>query len=40
VHVAKVTYEKYFLGKMKAGNSEPAFERLLMKMMGIMKLKK
>jgi len=25
---------------MKAGNSEPAFERLLMKMMGIMKLKK
>ncbi|MBL0124523.1 MAG: NAD(P)/FAD-dependent oxidoreductase [Betaproteobacteria bacterium] len=40
VHVAKVAYEKYFIGKMKVGNSEPAFERLLMKMMGVMKLKK
>ncbi len=39
VHVAKVAYEKYFLRKMRIGKSEPSYERLIMKMMGIMKLK-
>jgi sulfide:quinone oxidoreductase len=39
VHVAKVAYEKYFLRKMRIGKSEPTYERLVMKMMGIMKLK-
>jgi sulfide:quinone oxidoreductase len=39
VHLAKVAFEKYFLRKMKKGTSEPAFERLVMKALGIMKLK-
>jgi sulfide:quinone oxidoreductase len=39
VHLAKVAFEKYFLRKMRAGTSEPAFESLVMKALGIMKLK-
>jgi sulfide:quinone oxidoreductase len=39
VHLAKVAFEKYFLRKMKRGTSEPLFERLVMKALGIMKLK-
>jgi sulfide:quinone oxidoreductase len=40
VHVAKIGFEKYFLRKMKAGTSEPVFEKMFMNAMGIMKLKK
>ncbi|MEO8159296.1 MAG: FAD/NAD(P)-binding oxidoreductase [Betaproteobacteria bacterium] len=40
VHLAKVAFEKYFLRKMKSGNSAPAYERVVMKALGIMKLKK
>ncbi len=39
VHIAKVAFERYFLRKMKTGNSEPSFERIVFKAMGIMKLK-
>ncbi len=39
VHLAKVGFEKYFLRKMKKGTSEPVYERLVMKALGIMKLK-
>lgn len=40
VHWAKVAYEKYFLRKVRKGLSEPLYERLPLKMMGIMRLKK
>lgn len=39
VHLAKVAFEKYFLRKMKAGTSEPVFEKVVLKALGIMKLK-
>jgi sulfide:quinone oxidoreductase len=39
VHLAKVAFEKYFLRKMRKGTSEPAFERMVMRALGIMKLK-
>jgi sulfide:quinone oxidoreductase len=40
VHVAKVAFEKYFLHKVKTGVSEPFYERTVMKLLGIEKLKK
>lgn len=39
VHLAKVGFEKYFLRKMKNGTSEPVYEKAVLKMLGIMKLK-
>ncbi|MDE1964452.1 MAG: FAD-dependent oxidoreductase [Xanthomonadaceae bacterium] len=39
VHVAKVAYEKYFLRKMRAGTSEPLYERYVMKALGIARIK-
>ena len=39
VHVAKVAFEKYFIRKMKRGTSEPFYEKSILKMMGIEKLK-
>ncbi len=39
VHVAKVGFEKYFMGKMRRGKSEPFYEKLALDMMGINKLK-
>jgi sulfide:quinone oxidoreductase len=39
VHLAKVGFERYFLRKMKTGETEPAFEKHVLKMMGIEKLK-
>jgi sulfide:quinone oxidoreductase len=39
VHLAKIAFEKYFIRKMKKGTSEPLYERLVMKALGIMKLK-
>lgn len=39
VHVAKVAFEKYFIRKMKKGSSEPFYEKSILKMMGIEKLK-
>jgi sulfide:quinone oxidoreductase len=40
VHLAKVAFEKYFIRKMKRGTSEPFYEKYVMKMLGIVKLKK
>ncbi|HET6788906.1 MAG TPA: FAD/NAD(P)-binding oxidoreductase, partial [Aquabacterium sp.] len=39
VHLAKIAFERYFLRKMKKGTSEPIYEKIVMKAMGIMKLK-
>jgi sulfide:quinone oxidoreductase len=39
VHWAKIAFEKYFLKKMKKGNSEPMYERHILKLFGIERLK-
>jgi sulfide:quinone oxidoreductase len=39
VHVAKVAFEKYFMRKMKRGRSDPIYEKYVMKVLGIAKLK-
>ncbi|MDA8224298.1 MAG: FAD/NAD(P)-binding oxidoreductase [Betaproteobacteria bacterium] len=39
VHLAKVGFEKYFIRKMKKGNTEPMYEKFVLKTMGITKLK-
>ncbi len=39
VHLAKIGFEKYFMRKMKKGTSEPLYEKFVMKMLGINKLK-
>jgi len=40
VHLAKIAYEKYFIRKVRQGLSEPLYERLPLKVFGIMRLKK
>jgi sulfide:quinone oxidoreductase len=40
VHWAKIAYEKYFMRKVRKGISEPTYERLTLKAMGVMRLKK
>ncbi len=39
VHLAKIGFEKYFLHKIRSGVSEPVFEKMVMKSLGINKLK-
>ncbi len=39
VHLAKVGFEKYFLAKVKRGESEPFYEKLALDVMGIRKIK-
>jgi sulfide:quinone oxidoreductase len=39
VHLAKVGFEKYFMRKLRQGKSEPFYESLALKVMGIDKLK-
>ncbi len=39
VHLAKIAFEKYFIRNMKAGVSEPAYQKYILKMMGIHRLK-
>lgn len=39
VHTAKVGFEKYFLHKMRSGQSEPFYEKLALQILGIDKLK-
>ncbi|MHB1532101.1 NAD(P)/FAD-dependent oxidoreductase [Acidithiobacillus sp.] len=39
VHLAKVAFEKYFIRKMKIGVSEPFYEKVIFKMLGITRLK-
>jgi sulfide:quinone oxidoreductase len=39
VHVAKIAFEKYFLYKMRHGTSEPIYEKYILGMLGIERLK-
>jgi len=39
VHVAKIGFEKYFMHKIKKGNSETFYEKIILDAMGILKLK-
>ena len=39
VHLAKVGFEKYFLRKIRKGESEPFYEKLALHVLGIEKLK-
>ena len=39
VHFAKIAFEKYFIRKMKMGVPEPFFEKLVLQLMGITRLK-
>jgi sulfide:quinone oxidoreductase len=39
VHLAKVAFEKYFLRKMKKGNTDPIYEKYVLGVLGIKKLK-
>lgn len=39
IHLAKVAFEKYFLRKVRKGTSEPLYEKYIMKLAGIEKLK-
>ena len=39
VHMAKGAFEKYFLGKVRRGESEPFYEKLALDLMGARKLK-
>jgi sulfide:quinone oxidoreductase len=39
VHAAKIAFEKYFLRKMRHGTSETLYEKAMMEMLGIDKLK-
>lgn len=38
VHYAKIAFEKYFMHKMKTGNSEPIYEKYVLKALGIVRL--
>jgi sulfide:quinone oxidoreductase len=38
VHLAKIAFEKYFIRKMKKGNSEPIYEKYVMKLIGLERL--
>jgi sulfide:quinone oxidoreductase len=40
VHVAKVAFEKYFLRKVRAGTTEPYFEKTVLKLLDIGKIKR
>jgi sulfide:quinone oxidoreductase len=39
VHIAKVAFEKYFLHKVRAGSTEPYYEKAVMKLLDIGKIK-
>ncbi|MFA7320478.1 MAG: FAD/NAD(P)-binding oxidoreductase [Dokdonella sp.] len=39
VHLAKVAFEKYYLRKMRTGNTDPIYEKYVMKALGIERLK-
>ena len=40
VHVAKVAFEKYFLHKVRAGTTEPYYEKAVMRLLDIGKIKR
>ena len=39
VHLAKIVFEKYFMRKIRKGISEPFYERLMLKFIGLVRLK-
>ena len=39
VHLAKVAYEKYFLHKVRTAKTEPYYEKTIMKLIGVERLK-
>lgn len=39
VHLAKVAFEKYFMHKIRIGKSDPIYEKYVMKLLGIERLK-
>jgi len=39
VHMAKIAFEKYFMRKMKKGTSEPIYEKYILSLLGINRLK-
>jgi sulfide:quinone oxidoreductase len=39
VHMGKVGFEKYFLGKIRRGESEPFYEKLFLDLIGVHKIK-
>jgi sulfide:quinone oxidoreductase len=39
VHLAKIAFEKYFMRKIKNGISEPFYERMILKFLGVVRLK-
>jgi sulfide:quinone oxidoreductase len=40
VHVAKVAFEKYFLHEVRAGTTEPYYEKMVMRLLDIGKIKR
>ena len=40
VHLAKIAFEKYFMRKMRTGNSEPVYEKYVLQALGIVRLSK
>jgi len=38
VHLAKIAFEKYFLRKIRKGNTDPVYEKYVMNLLGIKKL--
>jgi sulfide:quinone oxidoreductase len=40
VHLAKIAFEKYFIRKMKTGDSDPIYEKYVLKALGIVRLVK
>ena len=39
VHLAKIGFEKYFIHKIRSGQSEPFYEKLALHALGIRKLR-
>ncbi|PWB82852.1 MAG: pyridine nucleotide-disulfide oxidoreductase [Methylocystaceae bacterium] len=40
VHLAKIAFEKYFIRKVRMGQSEPVYERYIMKLLGVERLRR
>jgi sulfide:quinone oxidoreductase len=38
VHLAKIAFEKYFLRKMRTGNSDPIYEKYVLKALGVVRV--
>lgn len=37
VHLAKIAFEKYFLMKIRSGNTEPVYEKYVLKLLGVLR---